>query len=85
MTQLPELLTAAAADRGVAAVAVIESAGAAPRAYWTPDLDQEPAFLAYSITKTFTAALILELCEQRRLSLDDRLSRWFPRTAHGDG
>ena len=45
---------------------------------------EEPAFLAYSITKTFTAVLILELCEERRLSLDDRLANWFPHIAHAD-
>ena len=63
------MLTAAAGDRGVAALAVIERSGADPQTYWVPESDQEPAFLAYSITKVFTAALILELCEERRLGL----------------
>jgi D-alanyl-D-alanine carboxypeptidase len=49
-----------------------------------PESELEPAFLAYSITKTFTAALLLQLCEEDQLSLDDRLSRWFPRIAHAD-
>ncbi|MEO6349439.1 MAG: serine hydrolase domain-containing protein [Candidatus Limnocylindrales bacterium] len=31
-----------------------------------------------SITKTFVAALILQLVEEGRLGLDDPLSRWFP-------
>ncbi len=31
-----------------------------------------------SITKTFVAALILQLVEEGRLSLKSRLSRWFP-------
>ena len=82
--QLPEVLTAATGGRGVAALAVIERAGAEPRAYWVPESDQEPAFLAYSITKTFTAALILKLCEEGRLGLEDRLVQWFPRVAHAD-
>ncbi|MFL5562677.1 MAG: serine hydrolase domain-containing protein [Gemmatimonadaceae bacterium] len=82
--QLSEVLTTAARGRGVAALAVIERAGTEPRAYWVPRLAQEPAFLAYSITKTFTATLILALCEEGRLSLDDRLVRWFPRVAHAD-
>lgn len=78
------MLTAAARGRGVASVAVIERTGAKARACWVPESDQEPAFLAYSITKTFTAALILELCEEGQLSLDDRLASWFPHIAHAD-
>ena len=31
-----------------------------------------------SVTKTFTAALILRLAEEHRLTIDDRLSRWLP-------
>jgi len=84
LTQLSEVLTTAARGRGVAALAVIERPGAEPRAHWVPESDQEPAFLAYSITKTFTAALILKLCEEGRLGLEDRLVRWFPRVAHAD-
>jgi len=83
LTLLPEML-AAARGRGVASVAVIERAGAEPQAYWVPESDQEPAFLAYSITKTFTAALILTLCEEGQLRLEDRLVRWFPHISHAD-
>lgn len=36
-------------------------------------------FLAYSITKTFTASLVLKLCEDGKLSLEDPLAKWFPR------
>jgi D-alanyl-D-alanine carboxypeptidase len=82
LTQLPEMLTRAVKGRGVASMAVIERAGGEPRSFWVPELDQEPAFLAYSITKTFTATLILTLCEDGQLSLDDRLERWFPDIAH---
>jgi D-alanyl-D-alanine carboxypeptidase len=78
------MLAAATGDRGVASVAVIERPGAKAHAYWIPESAEEPAFLAYSITKTFTAALILKLCEEGQLSLDDQLSRWFPRIAHAD-
>ena len=77
-------MLATARDRGVAALAVIERPGAEPHAYWVPESGQEPAFLAYSITKTYTATLILTLCEAGQLSLDDRLVRWFPRVAHAD-
>ena len=78
------MLATAARGRGIAALAVIKRLGAEPHAYWVPNSDQEPAFLAYSITKTFTATLILKLCEEGRLSLEDRLVRWFPRVAHAD-
>lgn len=82
--ELSELLTTAAGGRGVAALAIIDRPGAEPRARWVPSSDQEPAFLAYSITKTFTATLILELCEERRITLDDRLAKWFPRVDRAD-
>jgi D-alanyl-D-alanine carboxypeptidase len=84
LRQLAEILAAAAKHRGVASVAVIERLGAEPQMYWVPESNQEPAFLAYSITKTFTAALVLTLCEEGMLSLDDRLARWFPRIAQAD-
>ncbi len=84
LTPLAEILTAAVRGRGVASVAVIEKSGAAPRTSWVPESGPEPAFLAYSITKTFMATLILNLCEDGRLGLDDRLDRWFPRIAGAD-
>ena len=72
---------AAARGRGVASVSVIERAGAATHTFWVPEFADEPAFLAYSITKVFTASLVLKLCEEGRLSLDDPLARWSPRVA----
>ena len=35
-------------------------------------------FAAASVTKTFTAAVILRLADQGRLSINDRLARWLP-------
>jgi D-alanyl-D-alanine carboxypeptidase len=66
-------------DRGAAAVAVArgEPSRTATAHVAFPAVP-EPGFLTYSITKTFTAALILLLQEESRLSLDDPLSRWFP-------
>ena len=84
LTRLPDILTAAAGGRGPAGVAVVERPGCVPSAYWVPDAVEEPAFLAYSVTKTFTATLILWLCEDGRLSLEDRLATWFPRIADAD-
>ncbi|RFZ92901.1 class A beta-lactamase-related serine hydrolase [Mucilaginibacter conchicola] len=37
-----------------------------------------------SVTKTFTAALILKLVEENKLSLDDRLSQYYPAYPHGE-
>ncbi len=76
------MLARAAKGRGVTSMAVIEKAGGEPQAFWVPELNQEPAFLAYSITKTFTATLILALCEEGKLGLDDRLETWFPDLLH---
>jgi len=47
-TPLREMLAAATSGRGVASLAVVESAGAEPRACWVPlpESEQEPAFLA---------------------------------------
>jgi D-alanyl-D-alanine carboxypeptidase len=68
-----------------AGIAVVSGAGARAEAVWVPAsaLD-EPACLAYSITKTFTAVLILQLRDEQRLTLDDRLARWFPRIDRAD-
>ncbi|RFZ90094.1 class A beta-lactamase-related serine hydrolase [Mucilaginibacter conchicola] len=38
-----------------------------------------------SVTKTFTAALILKLAEEKKLSLDDRLSKYYPAYPRGEG
>jgi D-alanyl-D-alanine carboxypeptidase len=35
-----------------------------------------------SVTKTLVAALVLRLVEQRRMSLDDRVTRWLPAYAN---
>jgi len=40
-------------------------------------------YMIGSITKTFTAVLIMTLRDAGRLSLDDRLEKFLPRTRHG--
>jgi D-alanyl-D-alanine carboxypeptidase len=79
-----DLLSAATRGRGIASVAVIPRTGAPIQVRWTPESEQEPAFLAYSITKIFTATLILEFCQEGRLALDDRLANWFPHVSRAD-
>lgn len=50
-----------------------------PAVRWSPaSAVEEPSFLIYSVTKTFTAALFLLLQESGELSLADRLDGWFP-------
>jgi D-alanyl-D-alanine carboxypeptidase len=78
-THLGEVLTAAAKGRGFAGASVIRWPGAEPCSVWLPESSYEPAFLAYSITKTFTATLILQLCDEGTLDLDTPVARWFPR------
>lgn len=62
--------------RGIAAaISLWTPAGHATR--WTsPEAgEQEPAFLVYSVTKTFIACLLLQLAEAGRLDLDAPVSR----------
>ena len=81
-TALVETIDRAANGRGTVGLAVIGGPGEALEAVWVPaSASEAPAFLTYSITKTFTAALMLGLCDEGRVSLDDRLARWFPRVA----
>ena len=81
---LREVIVAATRGRGYASVSIIARPDAEPETVWTPDAADEPAFLAYSITKTFTAALILMLSEENLLRIEDPVARWVPRIAHAD-
>ncbi len=46
----------------------------------------DTTLMAYSMTKTFTAVAILQLAEQRKLSIDDVIDRHIPNAAyHGHG
>jgi D-alanyl-D-alanine carboxypeptidase len=66
-------------DRGAAGIAIARGDPPEVCAAWLPaSLDREPAFLIYSITKTFTAALALVLQEEGRVSLEEPLARWLP-------
>ena len=66
------------AGQGVVSASVIPRAGTRPLTYWAPQSDDEPEFLAYSITKVFIASLVLKLCEEGAMRLEDPLARWFP-------
>jgi D-alanyl-D-alanine carboxypeptidase len=66
-------------DRGTVGLAVATGPDERPEAIWLPrTLDIEPAFLAYSITKIFTSALMLLLQQEGRVSLDAPVARWNP-------
>src|SRR5262245_59679679 len=75
---LAEIVNRPAEGRGAAGIAALVAEATEPVAVWTPPSRDEPAYLAYSITKTFTAVLFLLLRDERRLALDDPLCRWFP-------
>jgi D-alanyl-D-alanine carboxypeptidase len=78
-SRLAALLDGRLRGRGAGGLAIAR--GAAPEIVvtWLPGaLPREPAFLSYSITKTFTATLALVLQEEGRLTLDDPLARWLP-------
>lgn len=75
--------------RGSPASGIAASCWIDGRAVWsgsagttTPDggvpLAPCPLFPIYSVTKTFTAACALRLCEQRTFALDDPIDRWLP-------
>ena len=81
---LHALLDSCVAARGTAAVAVVPRPGAEPLRAWTPALPEEPAFLAYSITKTVLAVLVLQLRDEGRLDLDDPVTRFVPRAGTGE-
>jgi len=77
--RLAEILEQQVEGRGTAGIAVKTAGTAGPVTAWVPSsADEEPGYLAYSITKTFIAVLVLLLRDQRRVSLDDRLARWLP-------
>jgi CubicO group peptidase (beta-lactamase class C family) len=46
--------------------------------------DSKGIFQIYSITKTFTASVILKLVEDGKLSLSDKLSKFYPNYPSGD-
>lgn len=46
--------------------------------------DPQTIFLIGSITKEFTAAVVLKLVEQKKLALTDRLSKYYPDFPKGD-
>ncbi|MCB0064145.1 MAG: beta-lactamase family protein [Caldilineaceae bacterium] len=76
---LADQLLVAVQGKGTAGVAVIDGVDGVVDRAWVPQtLTAEPRFLAYSITKSFIATLILRLQERRLLTLDDRLALWFP-------
>jgi len=77
--RLAEILEQQVEGRGTAGIAVKTAGTAGPVTAWVPSsADEESGYLAYSITKTFIAVLVLLLRDQRRVSLDDRLARWLP-------
>jgi len=72
-------LDARLSGRGAGGIAIARGATPELLTTWLPEsLGEEPGFLIYSITKTFSATLALVLQQEGRLSLDEPLARWLP-------
>jgi D-alanyl-D-alanine carboxypeptidase len=75
---------------GAVAAVIVEGEGEWVGASGKADLETgepmtpETVFGIGSITKSFVAALVLELAEEKVLSLDDRLARWLPAYPRAD-
>ncbi|MEI5103523.1 serine hydrolase domain-containing protein [Streptomyces sp. PmtG] len=48
-------------------------------------LDHRAGFRAASLTKSFTATVVLQLAAEKKLSLDDTVERWLPGVVQGNG
>jgi CubicO group peptidase (beta-lactamase class C family) len=82
---LTEIVNRPVEERGAAGIGAIVGATAESEVVWVPaSAHDEPGYLTYSITKAFTATLLLLLRDDKQLTLDDRLARWFPRIAGSD-
>ncbi|WZH37374.1 MAG: serine hydrolase [Microbacterium enclense] len=72
--------TVVAATLGDGPVAL---AASGDRVLGSTPMDPDDAFHIGSMTKLFTAALVMQLDEEGALSLDDTLDRWFPEAPNG--
>ncbi len=77
--KLPSVAAAVLRDGEVAWSGAVGLAGLEERRPATPDLQ----YRVGSITKTFTAAAIMQLRDAGRLDLDDRLEQHLPGIVHG--
>jgi D-alanyl-D-alanine carboxypeptidase len=62
----------------VVGLAIIRGSSQYDAAWLPAAILKEPTFLAYSITKTLIAVLILQLTEEGLIAIDDPLVAWFP-------
>jgi D-alanyl-D-alanine carboxypeptidase len=60
------------------------TAGVADRATGTP-MDARLQVRIASVTKSFTATVLLQLVAEHRVSLDDSVDKWLPGLVHGNG
>lgn len=86
MTDSIDTLMQRYADRspGASLLVIRDGKAVVRRAYGMADLEKETAatpqtnYRLASVTKQFTATAILLLCQDSKLSLDDRIKRWLP-------
>jgi D-alanyl-D-alanine carboxypeptidase len=69
------------ADQGALSVSLIAELGGQAQTFTCGTSEPEPQFLAYSITKSLIAVLILQLVERGELGLDDDIRVWQPKIA----
>jgi D-alanyl-D-alanine carboxypeptidase len=62
----------------VASLAIVRRSSQYDAAWLPAGISKEPIFLAYSITKTVIAVLLLQFTEEGRIGVDDPLAAWFP-------
>jgi D-alanyl-D-alanine carboxypeptidase len=79
-THAPSASVAVVFDGAIAYTRAYGSARLAPEVAATPAM----RYPIGSISKQFTAALLVTLAQEGRLSLDDRLSKWFPDLTRAD-
>ncbi|BCA37097.1 TPA: beta-lactamase family protein [Bacillus cereus] len=48
-------------------------------------VDSDFSFRIGSISKTFTAAVVLQLADEKKLNLDDSIEKWLPGVIKGEG
>lgn len=77
--KVEELVNQPMARCGFISMAAISGTSPEPVVSWAQaDVEDEPGYLIYSITKTFVSTLFLQLQDEGRISLDDPLAHWFP-------
>lgn len=74
----------ARADRLRGSVAVLQSGRVLYQRSFGPGADERTMYRVGSVTKVFTAAMILQLIEEKKLALDTPLAKFFPQIPNAE-